>query len=263
MRGGGLATVNFVDASTKIGYTSAHSKPNWPKWPRLGVELKGKATNGFASLSNGSDNPLQGELRRFGVYLFGAAGCVISDEWVGLEAAANRSVFSIATTDATNPVARNDTLFRALTATAYNDALLNIPQAAGDVLLGFSAGYGNRNNYDQLKKVQVCQTLASSLSGTPVQMIQTCKDARIGEYRELSRAVADLDILWVPKALAERLAFDALARYDGADPAHPFIPGTGVFITEKGSPQIIVGGFLIEWAKGSRPKVGLQAGLPF
>jgi hypothetical protein len=258
--GGGLATVNFVDASAKIGYMVTHTLS---KWPRLGAEIKGKATNGFASLSNGSNSPLEGELRVFAVYFFGPAQSTVTEQWVGLEASGNRSVFSIATTDASNPVARHDTLFRALAATGYYNALLNIPRAAGDVLWGVSAGYGKRNNYDQLKKAQVCQTVASSLPGTPVQVIQKCKDARIGDYREVFRAVGDMDILWVPKVLAERLAFDALARYDGASATRSVIPGIGVFITEKGAPEKIVGGFLIEWERGSRPKLGIQAGLPF
>jgi hypothetical protein len=261
LKNNGIALINFGDKSVKLGYSSVVSTQPF----RFGAELKARTSDDFAQLF-GADAKPEGQARVFAGWLWEADTAAqhpaVPASWFTVELGYTRANLSLATANGAS-VARKDTTFTGTGVRAYYNLIGRNLVLPGDILVGLSAGYGQRNNYgsDALTKVSVCQTVATTGGATPTTATR-CKDGKTGPYTETSDAVGAYDLIWYIPALKNRIAIDALGRYEAKATGAGFSPGFGLFVPEKGSPLNFLGGFTVEWQDG-KPVTGFQVGIPF
>lgn len=254
----GIAAVNFGDSSIKLGFTRVVSNQPW----RFGLEAEGKSTEGFLEIFKGKDISLpEASASAFAGRTWTPEKGSLLFNLLGLQARYAHGEFNLASEDSANTVEAKSKDFNGLTGTLFYNAFVENFPLPGETLFGVAVTYGERNNFEDLKKVEVCEEMASGTSNGNTSRIQSCKNARSGDYKESTELAADLDVIWYQKWTQNRVAFGLLGRYDGTKDNDRFTPGIGVFFTKDGKPSRFLGGLTAEFADGEL-KIGLQVGFP-
>jgi hypothetical protein len=250
--------INVSDKRIEFGLVREISDEDW----RIGGSIAGKPTEGFAPIFADDDFAAEAEATLSLGYrrLFAPdrdippTGLII-DDW--------------ATVRVGNRVARYEVLagnggtaeqhdFCGLNAELLYNVLLR-----NNFFLGVSGGVEQQNNYGGLRKVTVVtQREVQNENGTTT-LVERRKDLREGTYEENTEWIANLDFIWIPNFLDNRVGFDALLRYDAGRPSDEELrPGLGIFFTQKGAPTRVVGGISFE-VVDDELKVGLVGGFKF
>jgi hypothetical protein len=144
------------------------------------------------------------------------------------------------------------------------EALTNVPDGPpqGSIIFGASIGVERRNNVDDLKEIEVEDQTFTSVGGTTQRRAVSRQQVLSGIYKEFTAVPLNTDVVWHPASLAGRIAFDAFTRSNLGDVNREFVPGVGVFITEKGAPTKVVGGISFSFKDG-KARIGLVGGFHF
>jgi hypothetical protein len=256
----GAAGINFGDKSVKLGYLRQVSGAPLENW-LFGFNLEAKAVNGFAELFEDSRlSAKEGSGSLLAGYSWESEDPRIIYSLLAGQLRYTRSDLPLAgKSDAGVTVVENEVFSGLVAGLYYNTYLASLP-VPGEFLVGIGARYGDRNNFESLKKGEVCEEIPSPVDQEANVRAQSCKDARFGDYKEASEVSADLDVLWYQTWAKNRIAFGFLGRYDGAKEDR-FVPGVGVFLTKEKAPLKVLGGLTLERKEGDW-RVGFQVGIP-
>jgi hypothetical protein len=131
----------------------------------------------------------------------------------------------------------------------------------GTNFLGVSLGVGRSNNSDDLTEVDVRDINTFSADDTVREVVRTREVLR-GDFKQSTSVFLNTDYVWYPRKGFSRIGFDFYTRsvFTGIDKG--FRPGLGVFLSEKGSPTKVLGGFTISYDDG-KPSMALVVGFSF
>jgi hypothetical protein len=266
LQNGGAISVNISENSTKVNYLVR--KTSHPL--RFGVELTGKATNGFASLFDGTNiSPETNAKLSFGYQpqkyktassAINGDSSFIRDQWMTMQIGYRRGEYALVDqNDATIAQASNKFQNSPSFFIFYN-ALFR-----GNILAGISAGYIRQNNYQTLKKIDIIYRTTIKISDTTTQNSEQTISGRSGKYTEFDEYQSNVDILWVPGICANRLGVDLFLRYAYSDlNQNKFIPGIGLLVVKENEPSRIISGITAQWDNESHnAKFGFVTGFNF
>lgn len=129
------------------------------------------------------------------------------------------------------------------------------------VLFGASLGINRSNNSEDLTEVEVRDINPITNNGTTREVSRIRKALR-GDFKQSTRIFTNQDLVWFPKSLGSRLAFDFFSRIGITGNSRGVRPGIGLFYTKEGAPTHVIGGVNISYFKG-KANVGLVAGFNF
>lgn len=131
----------------------------------------------------------------------------------------------------------------------------------GTHFLGASLGIGRSNNSNDLTEVDVRDINTFTSADTVREVVRTREVLR-GDFKQSTGVFLNTDYVWYPQRGFDRIGFDFYTRstFTGIDKG--FKPGLGVFLSEKGSPTKVLGGFTISYEDG-KPSVALVVGFSF
>lgn len=132
----------------------------------------------------------------------------------------------------------------------------------GSLIFGVSFGVERRNNASDLDETEIEDQGFTSSSGTTQRRAVSRQNVLTGTYSEFTAVPLNTDVWLHPTRINSRLAIDFYTRSNLGQGGREFVPGVGVFITEKGKPTRIVGGLTFSVKDGSG-RVGLVGGLNF
>ena len=136
----------------------------------------------------------------------------------------------------------------------------------GNALFGLSAGVERQNNILSLAEVEVIDRITVFSNEDTTRISERVTAARQGEYAENWAFITNLDLVWIPSELGNRIGFDLFGRLDtGKEGSEVLTPGIGVFITEAETPTRVVGGMSFEFESfdPGKLRVGLIVGFKF
>jgi hypothetical protein len=250
----GTLSFNFAATSIKLGYHKVLSTSPL----RFGFEIKTASTEGFTSIFKGNEISLP---ETTGTIFIGHKIELFSSKWglIGANLEYKRGLYQLATVDTSGEISTTSKKFNGISSKALFNLFFDGFILPGDSLWGIAVSYGLRNNYAQLDKVQVSETVETDSKGNS---ILKSTNARLGEYNESNAVSINFDIIWYQRWTRNRIAIGILGRYDGYKDQFPFTPGIGIFVAKKGSPLLIVGGLTFE-LKDDKLGIGLHVGFPF
>ena len=131
----------------------------------------------------------------------------------------------------------------------------------GTNFLGVSLGVGRSNNSNDLTEVDVRDINTFDGDDTVREVVRTREVLR-GDFKQSTSVFLNTDYIWYPQKGFSRVGFDFYTRsvFTGIDKG--FRPGLGVFLSEKGSPTKVLGGFTISYDDG-KPSMALVVGFSF
>ena len=131
----------------------------------------------------------------------------------------------------------------------------------GTNFIGASVGIGRSNNSNDLTEVDVRDINTFTADDTVREVVRTREVLR-GDFKQSTGVFLNTDYVWYPQQGFDRIGFDFYTRsvFTGIDKG--FRPGLGVFLSEKGSPTRVLGGFTISYDDG-KPSMALVVGFSF
>jgi hypothetical protein len=254
---GGMASMNFADASVKIAYGRRVSTSPW----RASFEVKAKGTEGYTSLFKSGQFTPQYSGSAFLGYFIEPLKPNSTDHTgdsflIGVRVEQTRAKYFLAE-GAAGAMKTTNTIFHGTSAAAHLNSYFH-DRGIGSILAGASIGYGESNNYPDLEKVQVCRQVSSGGNN----VANKCDEGRFGGFATKSAASADFNVLWTQRWLENRVVLGPSANYNAAKQSGRWNLGIGLFLTKDGSPLKILGGITAEHSAGAW-RIGLQTGLPF
>ncbi len=252
---GGIGQINITDATIKIGYLYYDTKYPF----RFGIEVSGKATNGFATLFKKEEVVPEAKMKiSFGYHeLLKKKSGVISDDWLTFQVGYQRGNYKLfdPAMDYEHQIRKEK--FDGFSAMIYYNMILK-----GSVLIGISLGIERQNNYQYLEKVEINDITTVSENDKTIRRISSTQELRQGEYKKNDHFLANFDILWEPDFFSGRLGIDLFGRYDSTKNQKAFKPGVGIFILKKEAPTKVIGGITFEMVE-KQLQIGLTAGIDF
>ncbi|MEP1633833.1 MAG: hypothetical protein ABJJ97_16680, partial [Ekhidna sp.] len=232
---------NIKDKSIKLTYLNSESDDKY-SW---GLALKGKAADGSSLLFEGSEatpeTTVSIPIGKHWIFStnpkVGEPG-IISDDWLFFEAkykSGEHQLFD--KTLAFDKQLYKEKLNSKILSLSYN-AIID-----GVFLTGVSIEYGKENNYEDLSKISVKTTTTIGSEGNDIRISESSIDAREGKYVEFNQRKINMDFMYVPGMLRNRIGFDLFARhtsssFKGSNTNY----GIGIFVLdEKGPTRILAG----------------------
>jgi hypothetical protein len=131
----------------------------------------------------------------------------------------------------------------------------------GTNFFGASFGVGRSNNSNDLTEVDV-HDINTFAAGDTVREVVRNREVLRGDFKQSTSVFLNTDYVWYPQKGFDRIGFDFYTRstFTGIDQG--FRPGFGVFLSEKGNPTKVLGGFTISYDDG-KPSVALVVGFSF
>lgn len=132
----------------------------------------------------------------------------------------------------------------------------------GSLIIGVSFGVKRTNNSDDLDSVELEDEGFASSSGTTKRRGLSKQTVLSGDYKEYIALPLNTDVVYYPGAFEGRMAIDIFTRSDLGGTNREFVPGVGLFITQKGKPTKVVGGISFAYDDG-KARIGLVGGFHF
>jgi hypothetical protein len=132
---------------------------------------------------------------------------------------------------------------------------------SGSNFFGASFGIGRSNNSNDLTEIDVRDINTFSSDDTVREVVRNREVLR-GDFKQSTGVFLNTDYVLYPQKGFNRIGFDFYTRsvLTGIDKG--FRPGLGVFLSEKGNPTKVLGGFTISYDDG-KASVALVVGFSF
>ena len=243
LKSGAQVSVNFSDNSVRFGLLRRVST----KWLLYGAEIKLRATDGVANVTNAGFHPPETHMTFTVGWQGEPSAGPLQYQRVSLQASLNYLKMNLADT-----VGRLALRTPSSTTTSVT-ANYNVFSALGgqaSAVVGVSVSFGGRNNYDDLDKMQLCTQVA--VQGA--ERLLDCNDARLGPVAATDAFTETVDVALFPgwKDAPE-------STHRTTSTASP--RALGLLFSKPGSPLAVVGGITLEF--GGVTRLGVQVGLPF
>ena len=229
---------------------------NW-KRAQVGLHFSGKPSTdltGQILQSSSSPASVSGGAY-YGVHglAWGGLKKYAPDDWLTVNSDYARSTFDTVAAASTSPVAQHFNGFSVMPAWD----ILWTPIKHITLLSGISAGVNRTNDTDDLKKVEIDTTQATSGSVTIVKQ----QDAYLGNYQASLGVPIYSDFVFIPRG-ASWLSIDAFERANVVSSVRYAEGGLGIFIAKPSKPTDVLGGMSIAWKDG-KSSIAVVAGWTF
>ncbi len=228
---GGTIEFNTVDGSVKGSYFFHAKDSPW----RGGLELQGKAINGYASLFASQDISSDAGVHAFVIYSPSV------NHWLLARGGYRHGEYKFVKLESggTVPVGIREEKLHGPSAFLHYNALWR-----KQVLTGFAVGYARQSNYRALPQVEVT-TATPAPSGSTMPTVEKTSIARDGDYETFGTVSGHADLIWVPQRSKHTAGLGVFLRYTrqfSETRRHRVEPGAGLFylgdLTEKnGDPE--------------------------
>ena len=252
LKSGAQVSVNFSDNSVRFGLLRRVST----KWLLYGAEIKLRATDGVANVTNAGFHPPETHMTFTVGWQGEPSAGPLQYQRVSLQASMSYLKMNLA--DTVGGVALRTPSSTTASVTANYNVFLALGGQASAVV-GASISFGARNNYDDLDKMQLCRQVA--VQGD--ESLLDCNDARLGPVAATDGFTGTVDAALFPgwKDALGVLVLTAFARVNSPHNEHRLAPGIGLLFSKPGSPLAVVGGITLEF--GGVTRLGVQVGLLF